>query len=595
MDAEPAAGEAPPRGGRRWAYAALGLWVLAADAWFKGPLLRARVPPAVAGLLLALAGLAAVRAFAARGAGPDAERRAPLLAMTLGMFALATLVRLPALVAPGSLISSDSAVAGIIAQELRAGQTPAPIYAPGFPYEGTLKPHLTALLGAALPSVGTPLLYTLASHLFFLGWIAAVMVLARRAAGPAAALGAGAFLAVSPRFLAAFSLNNVGQYPEVNALGAGGLAALAAGGGPLLAGFLVGLALWQQLVAISFVAVLGLAVVWTAEWRRPPRAAEALAGLFAGSYPMWAWNAANGWVTFDFFRRGSKNPWDRLAGIPERLERTAAVSFPKMFGLTDLGTPDLLAAALGLVLPGLVVVMAWTRRRELVQARGRSAVFLAAALSALTLGVFVASKFSHRGVQRPRYLIPLYTPVGMAVGWAVAALGRRSRPLAGAALGGVLAVNLAGLAPWLRARADAAERDRVFLDRLTQAGVRTGYAGFWVGPKYTFLSEGRLVLSGELGPAVSWVHPPHALLVRERGPDALVAQRGALADALAARLDALGVRSEREEVAGHAVFHGLSRRVSLEELAGYDTAVRPPDTSGATPDETVREEADTSS
>jgi hypothetical protein len=91
------------------------------------------------------------------------------------------------------------------------------------------------------------------------------------------------------------------------------------------------------------------------------------------------------------------------------------------------------------------------------------------------------------------------------------------------------------------------------------------------------------------------VHPPHALLVRERGPDALVAQRGALADALAARLDALGVRSEREEVAGHAVFHGLSRRVSLEELAGYDTAVQPPATSGVTPDEAVREEADTSS
>ena len=34
---------------------------------------------------------------------------------------------------PASLISSDSAVAGIIAQELAAGQRPAPIYAPGFP------------------------------------------------------------------------------------------------------------------------------------------------------------------------------------------------------------------------------------------------------------------------------------------------------------------------------------------------------------------------------------------------------------------------------------------------------------------------------
>ena len=36
----------------------------------------------------------------------------------------------------------------------------------------------------------------------------------------AAAVAAGLFMAMSPRFLVAFSLNNVGQYPEVNALGA---------------------------------------------------------------------------------------------------------------------------------------------------------------------------------------------------------------------------------------------------------------------------------------------------------------------------------------------------------------------------------------
>ena len=51
------------------------------------------------------------------------------------------------------------------------GHLPAPIYAPGFPYEGTLKPHLTALLGLALPGAGTPFLYVLASHLFYLLWV----------------------------------------------------------------------------------------------------------------------------------------------------------------------------------------------------------------------------------------------------------------------------------------------------------------------------------------------------------------------------------------------------------------------------------------
>jgi hypothetical protein len=592
MDVDTAAAPAPAFRGRRWAYAALGGWMFAVDAWFQGPLLGGRVPPA-AGAWLLLVLLAAWTARALRGrsvrGGPPA-----IALVVAGMLVLATVVRLPALAAPGSLISSDSAVAGIIAQELRDERRPGPIYAPGFPYEGTLKPHLTALLGLLFPAASTPLVYIVASHLFFLAWMVAAMALAYRVGGLLASAGAGAFLAVSPRFLAAFSLNNVGQYPEVNALGAAGLALLAAGGGPLGAGFLLGLALWQQLVAVYFVVVFALALVITPEWRRPPAVAEALFGLAVGTYPIWLWNAAHGWATFDFFRRGGKNPWERLAGVPERLERTASVSLPKLFGLSDLGLTDAAAVVAGLLLPALVVAMVWSRRRDLGRERGRSAVFLAAALFAVTLGVFVVSKFSHRGVQRPRYLIPLYTPVAIAVGWSAAALARRSGLLAGAALGGLLAANAGGLVPWLRARADAAARDRAFLGGLAERGLRTGYSGFWVGPKYTFLSEGRVVLSGELGPEVSWVHPPHARRVREEGPDVLVVGRGTLAQAMSNRLHALGVTFRQEEVAGHVLFHGLSRRVDLESLAGYEDGLPPP-LSGDSPEGPVGDESDTTS
>jgi hypothetical protein len=593
MDVKPAAGPAAPGSGPRFPYAALVGWVVAADAWFQGPLLGGRVPPSLgAWLLLAIALVAAARA------APRGRRRPSAFGLAIAaMLGLATLARLPAIRAPGSLISSDSAVAGIIAQELRETRRPGPIYAPGFPYEGTLKPHLTALAGRALPFAGTPVLYLLASHVFFLVWIVAVMALARRVSGLPAALAAGAFLAVSPRFLAAFSLNNVGQYAEVNALGAAGLAVLGAAGGPLMAGFLVGLALWQQLVAVYFVAVLALAVLVTPPWRARRPLAEVTLGLFAGSYPIWVWNAAHGWATFDFFRRGGKNPWERLAGVPERLERTVSVSFPKLFGLSDLDVAGAAATVLGLVLPLLVLAMTWARRRDLLRDRGRSAVFVAVSLFAVTLGVFVVSKFSHRGVQRPRYLIPLYTPVAVAVGWSAATLARRSRPLAGAAVGALLVANATGLVPWLRARADAEARDDAFLGRLAELGVRTGYSGFWVGPKYTFLSEGAVVLSGELGPVVSWVHPAHAAIVRERGPDAFVTGRGALADAFAARLAALDVAYNKEDVGGHAVFHGLSRRLTLEDVSGYDTdeAGASDAASGDTPDPLVGEESDTTS
>jgi len=479
-------------------------------------------------------------------------------------------VRLPALAAPGSLISSDSAVAGIIAQELRAGQLPPPIYAHGFPYEGTLKAQLTALLGGLLPGVGTPLLYAVCSHLFYLVWTLAVMLLARDVGGTRAALGAGLFMAVPPRFLMAFSLNNVGQYPEVNALGTLGLALLVGGGGLLLPGFLIGLAVWQQLLGVYFVIVAALAIALTPGMRQAGRVAGALAGFVAGSYPVWAWNATNGWATLDFFRRGGKQPLERLTGVPERLAQTVSVSFPKMFGLTDAGVGDAAAAVLGLAPPLLVIAMLWARRRELREGRGRRAVFLAGTLFVVVVGVFCVSKFSYRGLRRPRYLIPIYTSTAVALGGALDALARRSRAASAGAAVAVLALDGVGLHPWLRGRAPLEAADEAFLREAQELGIRTGYTGFWIGPRLTFLSEGRVVLSGELGPDVSWVHPAHAQRVRERGPDAIVLGDADLVGALERRLAALGVRYERTEVAGLTLFHHLSPRVNLEELAGYD-------------------------
>src|SRR6185503_3021963 len=172
------AGEPDREGNRRkLAYVALALWILLLDVWFQGPILGGRAPIGLAGPWFLLLVVVLVVRHRSRVVRKPLDRSFALA--VAGMLVLATLVRWPALRAPGSLVSSDSAVAGIIAQELRSGHLPAPIYAPGFPYEGTLKPHLTALLGLAAPGVGTPLLYVLASHLFYLLWLYAVMRLAR--------------------------------------------------------------------------------------------------------------------------------------------------------------------------------------------------------------------------------------------------------------------------------------------------------------------------------------------------------------------------------------------------------------------------------
>ena len=544
------------------------LWVVLIEVWFQGPVLGGILPRRAAWLpflsILALCGYAAFVAL------PRARAFRTLGLAVTCVLALAILVRLPALIAPAGLLSSDSAVAGLIAEELSAGQ-PAPIYAPGFPYEGTLKPHLTVALDPWLPG-GLVRAYALASLVFYAMWIVAVMLLAWKAAGLWAAVGAGLFMAVGPRFLVAFSLNNVGQYPEVNALGALGLALLALGAPLAIPAFVIGLAVWQQLLGVYFVLVLAAAILVTPALRRPGSWLQAALGFAAGSYPLWIWNAAHGFVTFDLFRRGGKNPLDRVADLPERISRTLTVSLPKLFGLTDLGLEGVLAWLMALVLPALVVFMVIVRRREILDERGRSAFFLCGVLALVVVGLFAFSKFSNRGAARPRYLMPMYTSVAVGFGWALVGIGRRSRPRALLAGAVVLGANATGTAPWLRGRFTAHARDRAVVDTLVGLGVRTGYAGFWIAPKFSFLSEGHFVLSGELGPDVSWVHGPHAAAVRAAGPDAYVVPQGPLVDAVAERLSAIGVAFTITRVSGLAVFSGLSRRVPLEEMEGYDTA-----------------------
>ena len=553
-------------------YVALALWTLLADAWFAGPLLGRWSSPWLAAALVVLLGAVAL---AHRVREPFDRRFA---ALVLAVLSLATLVRLPALLHPAGVVTGDSAVNGIIADELRAGRIEPPVYPPGYPYEGTLKVNLTAAFGWLLPGVGTPAIYIGMGHAFYLLWTAAVMRLAAGAAGPMAALGAGLFMAMAPRFLMAFSLNNVGQYQELNALGALGLACLAGRRGLLLAGFALGLAVWQQLVAVYYLLTAAVAVAVTPSLRAPRLLLDAALGLAAATFPIWIWNLANGWATFDFFRRGAKGGlFDRLAEAPGQLARTVSVSLPKMFGVTDAGLAGTLATIAALILPCLVIAFAWKSWPEIRERRGTSAAFLVTLLFAITLSVFVVSKFSRRGIQRPRYLLPLYTPVAVALGAGLAGLARRSRAAAVGAASVVVGWNAAGTIPWLAGRPAVAAGDAAFLQRLEDIGVRTGRAGFTLATRYTFLSGGRVTIAGDLGPEVDWVYLPHADRVDREGADAYFAALPQLAEGLSQRFSALGVSFQRTDGLP-AVFHGFSRPVELEEMNGYEVGA---DTSAA--------------
>jgi hypothetical protein len=144
--------------------------------------------------------------------------RLPSLA-TAAALAAACLYRLPALVLPRAWVNRDGAYPAFVALHLMQGIRPAPIFTEGAHYQGTLKGHLGALIGAVTGVRDLPLLMVLASLLLYLAFVAATMAVVRRIAGREAALFAGLYVAISPRFVTVFSLNCVGQYVDVLALG----------------------------------------------------------------------------------------------------------------------------------------------------------------------------------------------------------------------------------------------------------------------------------------------------------------------------------------------------------------------------------------
>src|SRR5262249_7297122 len=156
-------------------------------------------------------------------------------------------------------VNTDGAYGAFVALHLLDGARPAPVFTEGASYQGTLKGHLAALLSVITRDQDLSRMMVAAGLVLNLVLIAATMLLARRIGGRAAAVAAGLYLALGPKFPTVFSLNSVGQYVDVLALGSLALALLApmldddtrADDRPraLAVGALLGAAFWQQPVA----------------------------------------------------------------------------------------------------------------------------------------------------------------------------------------------------------------------------------------------------------------------------------------------------------------------------------------------------------
>lgn len=549
--------------------------------WFGGV-------PAGLSAVWPLAGLLATLAFRAWLAGiPKPRLPAP---ETIGCVGLAFAYRVPALLHPWGWVNRDGAYGAFVAMHVLGGLRPAPPFTEGANYQGTLKAHLAALLSLLSGSHDFSLLMLAASLFLYLVFLVATMSLARRAGGRGAALGAGLWLALGGRFPTVFSLNCVGQYVDVLALGGVALAVLArlqdeglhgapARGHYLAIGLLLGVAFWQQPVALAYLLSALLALALRRHTWRDPFSLLVPLGLGLGLLPVLIWNLQNAWATRDVVGRDWSELRAQVDALGFLLQRTLGVSFPLLAGLSPDhpwgDVPGVRTAASALFPAALAAYLA-LRGREAV--RGiRSLEPKPTCLAPLLLGFCLLAFWavaSGRVYYRPRYLLPVVAATAVHLGIALAWLWSRSRSLAVLALGALLALNTAGAVPRLLAGAKLGEDYARLVRGIEQRGIRTGYADFSISAPVTMITAERVVLSCRLGPTPAYESELHERRVAREGPDAFVLRGGDDYGRFADGLRALGV-GFRLDLDPVPIFYRLSRRVRLEEVLPFVGETQP--------------------
>jgi hypothetical protein len=550
--------------------------------WFGG--VPRGLPPAVpAAALAVLAAAWAVRARP-RLRGPRIE--------TVACLVLATAYRLPALLHPWGWVNRDGAYGAFVALHLLQGARPAPAFTEGASYQGTLKSHVAAALAQLTRAGDLSLLMAGASLVLYLVFVASTMSLARRVAGTPAAVAAGLYLAIAPRFLTVFSLNCVGQYVDVLALGGLGLAVLArildeersgasARGAYFAVGFFLGAAFWQQPVALGYVAAATIALALRRATWRDPWVLVAPVAAAVGLLPALVWNAQHGWESGGVLHRDLADLRAQADALPFLVQRTFFRSLPVLAGLSPghpwagAGVSIVVAALVPLLLIGYVAL----RRRSLtasLHARAPRADILPPLLLVATLVLFWSAA-SGKVYLRPRYLLPLTAATAVHLGAVTAWIWVRSRVVAAILVAALLALNAAGTVSRFDEGSAVADDWRKVVASLDEKQIRTGYADFSIAAPVTMFTSERIVLSPALGPTPAYESEAHARRVRERGPDAYVLRPGDDAAGFAAFLRTLGV-TFRVELEPLPVFYGLSRRLAVGEVAGFIAQAGAPST-----------------
>jgi hypothetical protein len=562
-----------PRAGAAAGLLAALFWVLLCARWFdvgaSRPAWLQAIPPVA--LALPAAALLAIWLWAyglvlcgvTQPSPPGAGAAVPLLLVV----ALAVLFRLPlAWQGAAAYVTADGALSGIVALHVRQG-TERLVFVPHVPYSGSLKSHLTAPLSLLMDAARA---FTLASVLFYALFVAALYRLARsmREAPGWTALGAGLYAVFAPAFVTRYSLSNDGNYVEVLALGTLALVLavrwarepLHRGVLALAVGLLLGTAFWCHILAVVYVAAVGLFLLMVDARAGVRSAPFAVLGFVLGAAPSLLWNAANGWASFHYLLPGGTpvGAAGEGPGLGARALGVLADQAPVLLGYdpgyglaADLVMKIMALSAVALTAMGVFAAARAARRERCDVLR----VLLVLAAVNVTVALWALPYIPGN----PRYLLFLVAPIAVVL----------ARLLRATAARPVFAVLVAFGALGSLAQASGAvaadARWRGFVHDLEREGAHWCYTDFYLATKVNFLSEERLVCSAKLGPTTTEYFFAYREQVERAPAAAFIAVNEDNADKLGRRLARLGVTFERRDLMKPVLLR-LSRKVDPAEL-----------------------------
>jgi 4-amino-4-deoxy-L-arabinose transferase-like glycosyltransferase len=370
----------------------------------------------------------------------------------------------------------------------------------------------------------------------------------------------------------------------------------------LIFGALTGLAFWTFGILVIYVFPIGLLMLSHLRRRLWPHYLLATLAFFLFSSPWWIYNFTHDNAALRVvFETG-----DPLLAVPISLRVLGffCLGLPTLFGFRYPWAPQVVLPALAWAILSFYLavlgfaVRAWYRRFALSGTKGptgtsASGLTLLWLLVIVWLGLFFSTRF---GIDSSgRYYLPLYTPLLIFAGVALATLRHRHRRLAIGLLILVLGFNLLTtfLALWQGqpgftaqmspARQFDNQHDQGLIAFLKEHGPY-GYSHHWITYKIAFLSDEQVILAAQL-PYHSNLHhnprddryPPYSRQVTASDrPVYVTFQEPHLDRLLRPSFAALGVSYREQDIGPYRVFYDLSAKVEPWQLQPYPGQPAPP-------------------